>query len=173
MKAIARVLEITGFVATFVAFAFALANTIDSGNCMRIAIGPLEWWSLFLMTALVLGFGAAGRNELPKRRLLAFWAVSALFFTAQSAFLQLPGYGSFEQKWRDVVAVVSPDLRLGDGLAALGAFYADVVRYWMPFASVMSVVAFAIAFFRAPGTGSGDGSERTCTRSAASLPRRR
>ncbi len=148
MKTIARILETTGFCATFIAFAFSLAYTIDPGTCKRIIIGPLGWSASFVMMALVLGFGAVGRNELSKRTQLGFWLFSALFFAAQATLLHFYDYGSFERKWQDVVAVFTPELRLGDALPALAAFYVDVVHFWMPFASAVSLLAFVCTPFR-------------------------
>ena len=148
MKIIARILETSGFCATFIAFAFSLAYTIDPGTCKRIIIGPLGWSASFVMMALVLGFGAVSRYELSKRAQLGFWFFSALFFAAQGRFRHFYDYGPFERKWQNVVAVFTPDLRLGDALPALAAFYVDVVHYWTPFASVVSLFAFVYTLFR-------------------------
>lgn len=147
MKIIARILETTGFCATFIAFAFSLAYTIDPGTCKRVIIGPLGWSVSFVMMALVLGFGAVSRNELSKRAQLGFWLFSTIFFAAQGKLRHFYDYGSFEQKWQDVVFVFTPDLRLGDALPAMAAFHVDVVHYWMPFASVVSLIAFVHILF--------------------------
>ena len=147
MKTIARILETTGFCATFIAFAFSLTYTIDPGTCKRIIIGPLGWSVSFVLMALVLGFGAVSRHELSKRAQSGFWLFSALFFAAQGSLRHFYDYGPFEQKWQNVVAVFTPELRLGDALTALAAFYVDVVHYWMPFASAVSLLAFVCTLF--------------------------
>jgi hypothetical protein len=148
MKTLARILEWTGFCATFVVFAFSIAYTIDPGSCKRITIGPLGWLVSFVMMALVLGFGAVGRNELSKRAQLGFWLFSAGFFAAQGRLRHFDDDGSLERKWRNLVAVFTPELRLGDALDALAAFRVDVVHYWMPFASAVSLIAFVFTLFR-------------------------
>lgn len=147
MKTIARILETTGFCATFIAFAFSLTYTIDPGTCKRISIGPLGWLLPFGMMALVLGFGAVSRNELSKLAQSVFWLFSAFFFAAEARLHHFYDYGPFEQKWRNVVSVFTPELRLGDALSALAAFYVDIVHYWMPFASVVSLIAFVCTLF--------------------------
>jgi hypothetical protein len=147
MKTIARILETTGFCATFVAFAYSLAYTIDPGTCKRIVIGPIGWSVSFVMMALVLGFGAVSRNKLSKRMQLGFCLFSALFLGAQAKFLYFYDYGTSERKWQGIVAVFTPELRLGDALEALAAFYVDIVHYWMPFASAVSLLAFVCTLF--------------------------
>ena len=144
MKAISRILQTTGFIATFVAFTYSFTYTIDAGTCKRIVIGPIGWLGPIAMMVLVLGFGAASRNEFSKRGQLAFWLFSTVFLGAQATFLSFNNYGSFSRKWLNLSTVFAPELRIGHALEALAAFYVDVVHYWMPVASVASLVVFAI-----------------------------
>ena len=157
MKTIARILQTTGICATFIAFTFSLAYTIDPGTCKRISIGPLGWLLPFGMMALVLDFGAVSRNELSKLAQSGFWLFSALFFAAEVRLHNFYDYGTFERKWQNVVAVFKPVLRLGDALPALAAFYVDVVHYWMPFASAVSLLAFVCTLFSKNFKGAVDG----------------
>lgn len=142
MKAIARTLQITGFVATFVAFAYSLAYSVDPGDCKRVVIGPLGWLGTIVTLGLVLGFGAVSRGEFSKTGQLWVWGVSTVFFAAQAKFLQLYDSLSFGEKWQALVEVFVPEPRFGHWLEALGAFYVDIAHVWMPLVSLVSICAF-------------------------------
>lgn len=148
MKTVARILEITGFIASFVALAYSLAHAIDPGACKRIIVGPLGWSISLLTLGLTLGFGAARRDELSKPMQLLFWMFSAVFFTAQADLIHHSDSGSFVGKCENLKAVFTPELRLGNALNALAAFHVDVVHYWMPVVSIISAIAFTITVLK-------------------------
>ena len=148
MKTVARVLEITGFIAAFVAFAYSLAHTIDPGTTKRIVIGPLGWSISIVTLGLALGFGAVSRDELSKRAQLLFWVFSAVFFATQAGLIHFYDFGTFNEKCQNLIAVFTPVLRLGDALDAVAAFFVEVVHYWMPSVAVVSILVFILTLFR-------------------------
>jgi hypothetical protein len=144
MKFIARVLQVTGFIATFLAASYAMNHTIDLGSCRRLIIGPFGGLIPIVMMALAFGFGAVARNELSGRLQLWLWAFAALYFGVHSQVLIVHEYGSDEKKWRSVADVFIPDFRPGYAHETLAPLFSDVARYWMPSAAGLSAVAFAI-----------------------------
>lgn len=148
MKTVARLLEITGFFAAFVAFAYSLAHTIEPGTTKRIVIGPLGWSISIVTLGLVLGFGAVSRGELSKRAQLLFWMFSAVFFATQAGLIHFYDFGTFGEKCQDLVAVFTPELRLGHALDAVAAFFVEVVHYWMPTVAAVSILAFILTLLR-------------------------
>jgi hypothetical protein len=144
MKTVARVLEITGFFATFVVFAYNLRFTIDPGRCMPTNIGAIEWALSIFMCKLVLGFGKASRREFKKSDEIRFWIVSATYFGLSLLLRSKIYYGTFGSRWQDLVEAFKPESRPRYILEAIAPFFTDVVYWWMPFAAAMSAIALLI-----------------------------
>jgi len=150
MKIIGRILQTTTFIAMFVAGSFALLHTIAPGSCKRVYIGAIGWSIPLVLGALAIGFGAVARGELSRRTNLWLWSFAALYFGVQSRLVSFYDYSTYSKKFTDITEVFVPDLQLGYAIEATAPFFGDVVRYWMPFAAAISILAFLLSWFTLP-----------------------
>lgn len=148
MKVVAKILEISGLMATVIAFAYAAAFSIDPGTCKRIVIGPFGWLVPLATFGFVIGTRAVNRNEMWERTQLRFWLFSAVFFASHSQIVDVQVKSTVEQKRQLLIEVFSGEIPFSRALVSLAVFYEDVIYIWMPFVSAVSLIAFAFTFIK-------------------------
>lgn len=135
----ARILEITCYLAAFLAFALCLSLAIEVHY-----LPTVEWIIALVTLGLAPGFGEVSRGELSKPHLLFIWMFSAVFFGAQAVLFYaldvFPGLNSFSfiNNCERLMKIFTRELNLSYALGALSVFYIDLIHYWMPLVSVVS-----------------------------------
>ncbi len=151
MSTISLILRVAGYFA-LVPFC---ANICRASYDHSIAAGGIDFLLAAVTFGLILAYGSNPTDMKPITRSPIFWLVNALFYSVFPAYVIWLNWDSarfmITGSISGIYRVFLPDFQKYQALGAIGDLVIIVVMVWMPAAAILSTIAFALAYAKAPG----------------------